>query len=177
MKKIVSTLLFSMLLCCAAAQTKKNPVIKGFGTVLEVPFAVERPDPNRRYPILVDVTLPSLRPDTLNEALDNVARLVNLHVMGGVPLKNLNVVLAVHSGAAVSLMNNDAYQQRFKTNNPNLALIEELNRAGVKIFVCGQTLFKRDIDPQRLAPGIKVATSALTTLTTYQLKGYALLKW
>lgn len=177
MKKVVSTLLCSMLLLSVLAQTKKNPVIKGFGTVVEVPFAVERPDPKLKYPILVDVTLASIKPDTLNEALDNVARMVNLHVMGGVPLKNINVVLAVHSGAAVTLMNNEAYQQRFKTNNPNLALIEELNRAGVKIFVCGQTLFKRDIDPQRLAPGIQVATSALTTITTHQLKGYAHLKW
>jgi len=48
---------------------------------------------------------------------------------------------------------------------------------GVKIAVCSQSMFKRKIMPEELAPGLEMATSALTVLTTYQLKGYALLKF
>jgi intracellular sulfur oxidation DsrE/DsrF family protein len=36
---------------------------------------------------------------------------------------------------------------------------------------------KRKIAPEALLPGIQIATSAMTTLTTYQLNGYALMKF
>jgi len=62
-------------------------------------------------------------------------------------------------------------------NNPNLKLYEELNAAGVKMFVCGQSLIARKIDRTKMVPEVKIATSMLTTLTTYQLKGYASLKF
>jgi intracellular sulfur oxidation DsrE/DsrF family protein len=48
---------------------------------------------------------------------------------------------------------------------------------GVKVVVCGQSLVKREIPKEMLIPGIEVAASALTTITTYQLKGYALLRF
>jgi hypothetical protein len=38
-------------------------------------------------------------------------------------------------------------------------------------------MFKRKIAPSELAPGLEVATSALTVLSTYQLKGYALIRF
>lgn len=154
-----------------------NPVIKNFGGVFEVPDAVEKPDPTLAYNIMVEVERPSDKPDTLNWALNNVARLLNLHVMGGVPRKNLNVVIAIHGGAAFTTMNNDAYREKYNTDNPNLALLRELEQAGVKILVCGQSLVARKIDRKRLAPEVKIATSMLTTATTYQLKGYAMLKF
>jgi intracellular sulfur oxidation DsrE/DsrF family protein len=77
----------------------------------------------------------------------------------------------------VALLNNEAYQKKFKTNNPNLKLIEELRQAGVKIAVCGQSLVRREIDPKQLAPGVEVAVSMLTTFSMYQLKGYAAMKF
>ena len=61
--------------------------------------------------------------------------------------------------------------------NPHTPLIEELVNYGVKVVVCGQSLVKRKISKEMLIPGIEVATSALTTLTTYQLQGYALLRF
>lgn len=36
-------------------------------------------------------------------------------------------------------------------------------------------LIARDIDRDKMAQKIKIASSMLTTVTTYQLKGYALL--
>ena len=113
----------------------------------------------------------------VNTALDNVARLMNLHAVGGVPLEKMHVVVAVHKEAVFTLMNNESYRKRFKVDNPNLLLLEELQQAGIKIVVCGQSLLKRNIDHQKLAPGIEVATSMLTTVTMYQLKGYAMLKF
>jgi intracellular sulfur oxidation DsrE/DsrF family protein len=154
-----------------------NPLIKEFGTVYAVPFAVEKPNPKALYKILVDVTTASEKPEIINENLEAAAKIINLHILGGVPEKNLQVVLVVHGAAAFNLMNNDTYKQKFAVDNPNLPLLTALNKVGVKIFVCGQTIFKRNIDHLKLAPEVDVAVSAITTITNYSIKGFTVLKY
>ena len=166
---VISTVAFS--------QTRIYPVIKNFGGIFDIPYAEEKPDPTMDYNIVIEVEHAIDHADSVNWALNNVARLLNVHAMGGVKSEKLHVVLAVHGGAAYSFMNNDAYRDKYKVNNPNTALIEELEKAGVKIFVCGQSLVARKIDRMKLVPQVKVASSMLTTLTTYQLRGYAALKF
>ena len=129
------------------------------------------------YNIVIDASTGTENPDQLNLSLEFVARLINLHIVGGVPLEKLHIVLAVHNTSVTALLDNEAYQMKFKTNNPNLELIKELKQAGVKIAVCGQSLIRRGIDPKQHATGVEVATSMLTTFTTYQLKGYAAIKF
>jgi intracellular sulfur oxidation DsrE/DsrF family protein len=175
MNHLIPLLVILPFLC--NAQTPQNPVIKSTGTIHDIPHATVKPDPGMEYNIVIDVASGPDSPDQLNPSLDNVARLINLHVVGGVPLEKLHIVLAVHNASAVALMNNEAYQKKFRTNNPNLELIKELNDAGVKIAVCGQSLVRREIDPKQLAPGVEVAVSMLTTYSTYQLKGYAAMKF
>ncbi len=159
------------------SQQRVNPVIKNYGGIFEIPYAVEKPDPSLDYNIVIEVERASDRPDSINWAMYNVARLINLHVMGGVPKEKLNVVLAIHGAAAFTVMNNDDYKAKYNVNNPNLKLYQELEQAGVKIFVCGQSLIARNINRANMVPEVKIATSMLTILTTYQLKGYALLKF
>ena len=173
-----SFLILMMFLSTAIlAQEKVNPLIKDFGTVYAVPFAVERPNPTLKYKILVDVNTPSEKPEIVNENLEAAAKIVNLHILGGVPEKNLQVVLVVHGAAAFNLMNNEAYRQKYALDNPNLPLLTSLHQAGVKIFVCGQTIIKRSIDQQKLAPEVTVALSAITTITNYSLNGFTVLKY
>lgn len=177
MKRII-LLSFSLFVCLhLAAQERIHPIIKGYGGILDAPHATERPDPNMEYKIVVDVATGDLEKKDPFYSLVNVARLLNLHAMGGVPKENIKVVLAIHSGAIWSVLNDEKYQERFEVSNPHLPLFEELRAAGVEIFVCSQSLMVRDIDHEQLAPGLEVATSMLTTLTTYQLKGYASLKF
>jgi intracellular sulfur oxidation DsrE/DsrF family protein len=161
----------------ANAQEKANPLIKEFGTVFSVPFAAEKPNPNLKYKILVDVTSGSEKPEILNEGLETVARIVNLHILGGVPEKNLQVAVVVHGGAAFTLMNNESYKQKFAVDNPNLPLLTALNKAGIKVFICGQTIFKRNIDYRQLAPEAIVSLSAITTITNYTSKGFTVMKY
>jgi intracellular sulfur oxidation DsrE/DsrF family protein len=104
-------------------------------------------------------------------------RLLNLHASGGVPKEKLHVILAIHGGAAYTVMNNEAHRTKYGVDNPNLKLYQELSDAGVKIYVCGQSLIARNIDRTKMVPQMKVATSMLTVLTTYQLKGYAVLRF
>jgi len=156
---------------------KVNPVIKDFGGIFEIPYADEKPDPSLTYNIIIEVQQESDKGDTINWALNNVARMLNIHSMAGVPTSKMNVVLAIHGGATYAIMNNEAYKAKCKVDNPNLKLIDALSKAGVKMYVCGQSIVNRKVDRLKLAPPIKVASSALTTLTNYQLKGYALLKF
>jgi len=176
-----TTLAFLLLVISLAALAqfpkKVNPVIKSQGGVFEVPFAVEKPDPALTYNLVLEIERPSDKPDTINWALNNVARLLNLHAVGGVPSSRMNVVLAIHGGAAYTTMNNEQYRAKYKVDNPNLELYRELQAAGVKMFICGQSILVRNIDRDRLVPEVKPAVSMLTTVTTYQLRGYAYLKF
>lgn len=159
------------------AQKKVNPLVKHFGTVTEVPYATEKPDPSLNYKIAVEVNSDNPQPTQVHEFFDKTASVVNLHALGGVAAENLHVIMVIHGPAAQFVLGNEAYRAKYGVDNPNIPLFRELNEAGVKIFVCGQSLNKRNITTEMLAPGINVALSAITTLTTYQLKGYATLHY
>lgn len=154
-------------------QHKVNPIIKNYGGIYDLPYADEKVDPTLDYNIVVEVVTSNNKPDEVNWALNNVARMLNLHAMAGVPQEKMNVVLAIHGGAAFTVMNNEEYKKKYKVDNPNLDLYQALEEAGVKLFVCGQSLLARDINKEKMVPQIKIASSMLTTMTTYQLKGYA----
>lgn len=161
----------------ANSQTRVFPVIKNYGGIFEVTDAVEKPASDLRYNIVIELVTGADDPAQLNNSLNNIARLINLHAIGGVPKENLSVVVAIHGEAAYSILNNQQYREKYKTDNPNLGLYKELNDAGVQLFVCGQSLVARNIDRKRMAPEIAIATSMLTVVTTHQLKGYAYLKF
>lgn len=173
--------IFSIFLLCLSisvfAQKRVNPVIKNYGGIFEIPYADEKPDPKLQYNIVIEIERANATPDSVNWALYNVARMLNLHVMGGVPKNKMHVVLAIHGGASYTVMDNDAYKAKYGVDNPNLGLYQELQEAGVKMFICGQSMIARNIDRYKTVPEVKIATSMLTTLTTYQLKGYAVLKF
>jgi len=178
MRKILQTvLLLFVLFTVVRAQDKVSPIIQGYGEIFYAPHATELPDPNLEYNIVIDVATGSNDKSAPFYSLINVARLLNLHAMGGVPKENLHVVLAIHGGAVWSVLDNQSYKERFNVDNPHLPLFQKLQDAGVKMVVCSQSLMGRDLDHKKLAPGLEVATSMLSTLTTYQLKGYAALKF
>lgn len=174
---LVFLLCITTMAVLAQPPKRVTPVIKSQGAVFEIPFAVEKPDPSLTYNLIIEIERPSDKPDTINWALNNVARLLNLHAVGGVPPAKMNVVLAIHGGAAYTTMNNEQYRAKYKVDNPNLELYRELQAAGVKMFICGQSILVRNIDRDRLVPEVKPAVSMLTTVTTYQLRGYAYLKF
>jgi len=70
----------------------------------------------------------------------------------------------------------DAHQTRYFSDNPNYELLLKLHDAGVKIYVCGQTIRFRGVDRKELAAPVKVVLSAMTMLTVLQSEGYALLR-
>lgn len=161
----------------ANAQTPQFPIVKGFGGIYEIPDASERPDPSLEYKIIVDLSTGAEDNKAISRWVDNVARMINLHGLAGVPKDRIKVKVIVHGGAIFTLLNDDNYKKRFEVDNPNLEVFEALKAAGVDVMVCGQSLIARNLKTADLWPGVRVAHSALTTITTYVPQGYVLLKF
>ncbi len=156
---------------------KVNPVIPSYGGIHEIPEATVLPDYEGPYNIVVDIYSGAQDPSQISPGLNNVARMLNLHAVGGAAPDKMNVVLAVHAGATYALLTDTAYQKRYDTANPNRLLIKELGEAGVKIAICGQSMKGRNVAPGELLEEVEIATSMLTTVSTYQLRGYAFFKF
>ena len=177
MKKIRLLLLSVGVFCFVNAQTKVNPVIKSYGTVFHLPDADHKPDPSIKYKIIVELNENVSKPDSLNEFIEALATLINLHAAEGVPKENIQMVVVLRKMATYTVFGNELYREKFKCDNPNLQILRELMDAGVEFYVCGQTMQKRNIDTKKLVAGTKVASSGLTAITTYQLKGYTMIKF
>jgi len=175
--KITALAFFILISNLAFGQSRINPVIKGYGGIFDIPYAEEKPDPALDYNLIIEVEHAIDFPDSVSWALNNVARLINLHAMAGVKPEKLHIVLAIHGGAAYTVMNNEEYRNKYKVSNPNLGLFAELEKAGVRMVVCGQSLINRKVDRFKMVPQVKIASSMLTTITSYQMKGYAIMKF
>lgn len=177
MKKLDLLLLLTPVFCITTAQTKVNPIIKSYGTVFQIPNADHKPDPSIKYKILVELTENASKPDSLNEYLEALATLINLHAAEGVAKENIQMAVILRKMATYGVFGNELYKEKFKCDNPNMQLLKELMNAGVEFYVCGQTMLKRNMDTKKLVPGTKVASAGLTAITTYQLKGYTMVKF
>ncbi len=154
-----------------------------YSLVLSAPFVNEWPDKTLNYNIVVDLTsFPAVsgKKDKYDSAsanwgLSNIGRVLNLHVASGIPKEKINMVVAVHGFALWSFLNQDAHRKKYQVDNPNLMMITELQKAGVRFLVCGQSILAMKSSREALIPEVKVTLTAQTTLTSYQVKGYALL--
>ena len=89
----------------------------------------------------------------------------------------MKVALVIHGGAYKDVYLDDVYAQKFGAPNPNATLIEDLHKAGVEMYICGQTAAHRGIARNEMKPEIGVALSAMTVLVTLQSEGFALIQF
>jgi intracellular sulfur oxidation DsrE/DsrF family protein len=154
------------------------PYIKGskWSGIIPVADPSEIPDPNREYKLLFSLT--EKNPDSLakeiNKGLDEVARVLNLHVASGIPPGKIIPVILVHGPGLEALLKNEGYQKKHSTDNPNLKLIQDLENAGSKFIACGQAMAFAGMKRAELLPEVKITLSAKTVLSNYQLQGYVL---
>ena len=172
-KKIADSLKEEKLLAVA-----QYPYIKGgkWSGVIPVADPTEIPDPNRDYKLLFELTAKdsdSLAKD-INSGLDEVARLLNLHVASGIPAKKIIPVIAIHGPGLEAVMNNQSYKKKHSMDNPNLTLIHDLENVGAKIIVCGQAMAFHEATKEDLLPEIKISLTVQTVLSNYQLQGFVL---
>lgn len=171
MRHFLFFLLFLLSGIYLSAQQPHYPIIKGYGGIYEIEDSVN-PDPGMEYKIVVDLKFLDRDKESVNRGLDNVARMMNLHGLGGVKAENVSVAVVIHGGATDLVLTNEAYQKRYEVYNPNLELISILKQAGVEVYVCGQSLLAREYEPEEVNPEISIGLSMLTVFTTYMHKGF-----
>jgi intracellular sulfur oxidation DsrE/DsrF family protein len=121
----------------------------------------------------VSAATPDSARGSFNSGLLEAMRILNLHAAAGVPKDKMDVVVVFHGPGAMSFLNDEIYDQRFKMKNPNLALIKQLQDNGVKFVVCGQTAAFRNFTEASYAPGTLKAYSARTAISDLTQRGYA----
>lgn len=169
--------LFALALAPTLARAEIRPVpplIGDFGKTAPIENAGERPDPAVDYKVVMSVTKAG-EEGAVPPALDKAARLANLLAQAGVPADRRHIVVVLHGPATAAVLNEAGLKARGKPSNPSAALIASLTEAGVKVHVCGQALAGAKIARTEVLPQVQVDLSALTTLSTLQLRGYALL--
>jgi intracellular sulfur oxidation DsrE/DsrF family protein len=110
----------------------------------------------------------------VNPGLEEICRILNLHSAAGISDKNLEICIIFHGGSVWTFLHEDAYRERFGKENANINLIKALQQKGVALVVCGQSLQLRELDRAKLLPGVAVAFSARSSLSTLQQQGYVL---
>ena len=150
------------------------PLIAGYGEVIPVENAGERPDPALDYKVVLNATKGGTD-DSPVPFLDKAAKVANLLAQSGVPAEHRHIVVIVQAAATMGVLNEAGLKARGKTKNANADLIAKLIAAGVSVRACGQALAGAKIARSEVLPGVQVDLSALSTVSALQLKGYALL--
>ncbi len=160
----------------SAGVTAQQLVIAGYGKITPIEGAMERPDHSLRYRVLFSVTKAASSPDKVNPSLEKVARFLNLLGADGVRPARGDVVVIVHGPATPIIVEDRAYATKTgAARNPNFALTAALKRAGVSIRVCSQALVGNEIAPATVDKAVEIDVSALTTMATLQIRGWALI--
>jgi hypothetical protein len=147
------------------------PLVPGHGGVVPLPRAVEQPRKGAKA--LFDITADA-KPGEVNKGLEQVARLLNLYGAAGLKAEDVKIAAVCHGAADKAVLSDAAYAARFKVvANPNLPLIRDLKKAGVEVFVCGQSLHELGFKVKEVADEAPVADSAMLVLVNKQKAGYA----
>lgn len=145
-----------------------------YSGIIPVKEPTEIPDTTIDYKLLFELTADN--PDSLskdrNQGLVEVARVINLHVASGIPVKKIFPVIVIHRSALNAITTNEYYKKKYNADNPNLQLISDLEKLGAKFIACGQAMAFLSLGKKDLLPEVKVSLTAQTVITGYQLKGY-----
>lgn len=158
----------------APAQPAKGPVIADYGPVYVVPNTGLPTPMLQELKVRFDVADTPADLKAVSPQLETAARFLNMHARAGVSPERLKVAVVVHGAAAKDVLSNEAYRKRHGIDNPNLALLEALKRAGVRVYLCGQTAGSRGIVAADLAPPAQMALSAMTAHLVLNAEGYVL---
>jgi intracellular sulfur oxidation DsrE/DsrF family protein len=158
-----------------AGEPLLGPAIEGYGPTYPIDDRDVPLEDGFVYRAVFDIASYGDEIDALNPRFVSVARYLNMHARNGVPVDNMQLAVVVHGASVRSILNNEAYRSRYRVDNPNLELVTRLHSAGVRIYVCGQSLAFGNVAKGELASPVEVALSAMTMLTVLQTEGYAVL--
>ena len=156
----------------ALAQPAQSLPIPDGAVARDVPGAKELPDPNMTYKVVFDLAAAASKVDEVNPGLTGVVRYVNTLAKNGVPADHRKIAVVLHRDATDIILNNETFKERTGHDNPNIALIQKMKKAGVDFRVCGQAVLAHKIEPKTIQPEIELDLWALTTLVNLELRGY-----
>jgi intracellular sulfur oxidation DsrE/DsrF family protein len=173
-------LILSLLLAAPAMAAERpvpetGPAVEGYGPVYPVPEGSFNLSNDRYYKVSKDLSTSSDSPDQINRGLESAARFLNMQARNGTPRDKLEMAVIVHGGAGKDMLSDEAYEARFGVSNPNSGLLEGLGKAGVRIYLCGQTAAHRGYAPQELNPAVSISLSAMAAHVQLQSEGYTLI--
>ncbi len=149
---------------------KLFPVIEGYGGV----FAVGGEEgPRKGSKVVFDITAEAQEAGQPIPGLERAALLYNLAGQAGLQPADLDVVIILHGATTRYALSDAAYQKQFGSANPHAELIRRLQKAGAKIYVCGQSLARNGLDPQAVSSELGIVSAALTAVMNKQAAGYA----
>jgi len=147
------------------------PLVPGHGGVVPLPWAAEQPRQGAKA--VFNITADA-KPGEVNKGLEQVARLLNLYGAAGLTAGDVKIAAMCHGAADQAVLSDTAYAARFNVEaNPNLPLIRALKKAGVEVFVCGQSLHDLGFQVEEVAEEVPVADAAMLVLVNKQADGYA----
>lgn len=170
--------LFVSVTCFGQAdEPTTGPVFDDVGAVYSVDNLDFVPDSSKNLKAIFDIDRKQTDPSQGNPVISSLHRYYNMHVRYGVPKDKIRLALVLHGSSTKDALSSTVYQQKFKTDNPNKDLIKTLYEIGVDVFICGQSMSYSGYSKKDLLPEVKVALSAMTVLTVYQMNNYALIKF
>ena len=150
--------------------------VPGVEPARDVPGAKEMPDPKIVHKVVFDMATGNPKGTEVHPLLQAVARYVNTLAKVGVPAANRKIAVVFHQGATDYVLPSDLYKTRHEgQDNPNVAMIQALKKAGVDFRLCGQAAYARKIERKDMMPEIQLDLWALTTIIALQQQGYVLI--
>ena len=148
-----------------------HPRVEGYGKVVRLPTAVDQPRDGSR--VLIDLTT-ATPPGELNPGLVKVARFVNIFAGAGKSAAEIELHVVLHGGATGLAVREE--QRNAAREDPNKKLMRELHSAGVRFFVCGQSLSHSGYLMSQADETVAVAVSAFTLLINRTQDGFAVVR-
>ena len=155
-----------------AAESKMGPVIESYGPTFEVPEGSFDLVPGRQYKVIMDIGKGPENPAELNRSIESAARFLNLEARNVIVPKDISLAIVLHGTGARAALTDQAHSRLFDVSNGSKGLIEALSKAGVDIYICGQTAAYRGFSAPDLLPQVTMAVSAMTVHVRLQQEGY-----
>jgi len=162
---------FMTVFSAVADKFTAGPVLKDYGKHAKVQQQLNF-DKNTSFKVAFDISKQA-KIGEVNRQIETLARFINMHVANGVAAKNIHLALVVHGKAGFDLLNQSLYQEKFQQKNANSALLHDLMNNQVEVYLCGQSAAYYDISNEMLAPGVRMALSAMTAHAVLHNRGYS----
>lgn len=168
-------LVAAALICAAAISVPayaQSAPITGVPSMKDFPGANELPDPKLDYKIAFDMNTMAPSADQVNPGLKMIGALINTYESHGVSPDHLHLEAVFHGPTIVVVTDDATYKGRTGVeHNPNVDLLNQLRKAGLKTVVCGQSAMAQHYDFSTIKYA-QMNLSASVTFINLMTRGY-----